>query len=107
MTTLAAVDLGASSGRVMAARVEGDRIDLREAARFPNRAVAVRGRLYWDLLGLWSGVLDGLRSVGEVASIGVDSWAVDYGLIDSGGHLVANPICYRDGRGAAAKAKAL
>jgi rhamnulokinase len=104
---IAAVDLGASSGRVMAAAVDGDRIDLHEVARFPNRAVAVRGRLYWDVLGLWSGVLDGLRLLGDAAAIGVDSWAVDYGLIDSGGHLVANPLCYRDARGADAKAKAL
>lgn len=108
MTILAAVDLGASSGRVMAARVvDGDRIGLTEAARFPNRAVQVRGRLYWDVLGLWSGVLDGLRAVGEAAAIGVDSWAVDYGLLDADGHLIANPYCYRDARGAKAKADVL
>ncbi|WP_307814507.1 rhamnulokinase family protein [Glycomyces sp. YM15] len=107
MTLLAAVDLGASSGRVMAAHVRGDRIDLAEAARFPNRAVNVRGRLYWDVLGLWSGVLDGLRAVGDAAAIGVDSWAVDYGLIGHDGHLAANPVCYRDIRNAAARTKAL
>jgi rhamnulokinase len=107
VTLLAAVDLGASSGRVMAAHVRGDRIDLTEAARFPNRSVNVRGRLYWDVLGLWSGILDGLRAVGDAAAIGVDSWAVDYGLIGHDGHLVANPVCYRDPRGAAAKAKTL
>ena len=107
MTVLAAVDLGASSGRVMAAHVAGDRIDLTEAARFPNRAVPVQGRLYWDVLGLWSGVLDGLRALGDAEAIGVDSWAVDYGLIGADGHLVANPFCYRDARGGAAKAKAL
>jgi rhamnulokinase len=112
VTVIAAVDLGASSGRVMAAHVvrghgDGDRIDLHETARFPNRAVAVRGRLYWDVLGLWSGVLDGLRALGEAASIGVDSWAVDYGLIDTAGHLVGNPVCYRDPRGAAGKAAVL
>lgn len=107
MTLLAAVDLGASSGRVMAAHVTGDRTDLRivleSVARFPNRAVPVHGRLYWDVLGLWSGVLDGLRALDGVAAIGVDSWAVDYGLIGDDGHLVANPVCYRDARGAAAK----
>ncbi|MCC3763196.1 rhamnulokinase [Glycomyces sp. TRM65418] len=107
MTVLAAVDLGASSGRVMAARVDGDRIDLTEAARFPNRSVMAHGRLYWDVLGLWSGVLEGLRAVGPVAAIGVDSWAVDYGLIDERGHLVGNPVCYRDARGAAGKDRLL
>lgn len=101
---LAAVDLGASSGRVMAARVREDRIDLVEAARFPNRAVPVRGRLYWDVLGLWSGVLDGLRGLGSgVAAIGVDSWAVDYGRLDREGRLLANPVCYRDARNAPAR----
>ncbi|THV26171.1 rhamnulokinase [Glycomyces paridis] len=100
---LAAVDLGASSGRVMAASVEGDRIDLVEAARFPNRAVPVHGRLQWDALGLWAGVLDGLASLGEVAAIGVDAWAVDYGLLDARGHLASGPVCYRDPRGARAR----
>ncbi|WP_051704068.1 rhamnulokinase family protein [Glycomyces sp. NRRL B-16210] len=104
MSVLAAVDLGASSGRVMAARVEGNRIDLTEAARFPNRAVAVRGRLYWEILGLWSGLLEGLRTLGgEAESVAVDAWAVDYGLLDPEGHLIANPVCYRDARNAPAR----
>ncbi|GAA1693792.1 rhamnulokinase family protein [Glycomyces endophyticus] len=111
MTTLAAVDLGASSGRVMAARVvdgdAGPRIDLTEAARFPNRAVPVRGRLHWDVLGLWAGVLDGLRAVGDAAAIGVDSWAVDYGLLDADGRLLGNPVCYRDARNAPARDRLL
>ena len=109
---IGAVDLGASSGRVMAAHVvpghgDGDRIDLPEVARFPNRAVRVRGRLYWDVLGLWSGVLDGLRDLGDAAAVGVDSWAVDYGLLDADGHLIANPRCYRDPRNAEAKTAVL
>ncbi|GAB3651438.1 rhamnulokinase [Glycomyces tarimensis] len=95
---IAAVDLGASSGRVMAAAVDGNRIDLTEAARFPNRAVEAAGRLYWDVFGLWSGVLEGLRAVDGAEAIGVDAWAVDYALLDSGGHLVGTPVCYRDGR---------
>ncbi|MFG3341097.1 rhamnulokinase family protein [Glycomyces sp. NPDC048151] len=103
----AAVDLGASSGRVIAAHLDGDRIELAEAARFPNRSVDVRGRLYWDVLGLWSGVLDGLRAVGDAVSVGVDSWAVDYGLVDADGHLVGNPVSYRDGRNAAARERVL
>ncbi|MEU5153496.1 rhamnulokinase family protein [Glycomyces sp. NPDC021274] len=107
MTLLAAVDLGATSGRVMAAHLRGDRIDLTETARFPNRSVNVRGRRYWDVLGLWSGILEGLRAVGDAAAIGVDSWAVDYGLIGHDGHLAANPVSYRDARGPAAKARVL
>ncbi|MCH7230329.1 rhamnulokinase [Glycomyces sp. L485] len=95
---LAAVDLGASSGRVMAAAVEGNRIGLTEAARFPNRAVETAGRLYWDVFGLWSGVLEGLRALDGAEAIGVDSWAVDYALLDADGDLLGTPVCYRDGR---------
>ncbi|MFD0903491.1 rhamnulokinase [Actinomadura sediminis] len=95
----AAVDLGASSGRVMTARVGPDVLDLREARRFANRPVRVNGTLHWDVLGLYGNVLDGLRAhPGELASIGIDSWAVDYGLLDENGRLLGNPVHYRDGR---------
>jgi rhamnulokinase len=87
----------------MAASLREGRIELTETARFPNRAVSVRGRLYWDVLGLWAGILEGLRALDGPVSVGVDSWAVDYGLIGDDGHLVANPVCYRDARNAAAK----
>ncbi|MFB9840377.1 rhamnulokinase [Actinoallomurus acaciae] len=96
--SFAAVDLGASSGRVMIARVGEDELALREARRFPNRPVRAAGTLYWDVLGLYGHVLDGLRAAEDVASIGVDSWAVDYGLLDSAGALIGNPVHYRDGR---------
>jgi rhamnulokinase len=98
---LVAVDLGASSGRVYAATVESDRFSLSETARFVNGAVQIGGRLYWDVLGLYRGILDGLASAlrdGAVASVGVDSWAVDYGLIRGDGTLLANPASYRDTR---------
>jgi rhamnulokinase len=96
----AAVDLGASSGRVMVARVGPDSLALREAHRFPNRPVRTTGRLHWDVLGLYAGVLDGLRAAGRDAGrldgIGIDSWAVDYGLLDADGELLGNPLHYRD-----------
>ncbi|NUT35626.1 MAG: rhamnulokinase [Hamadaea sp.] len=95
---VAAVDLGAASGRVMVADVGPDRLALTEAARFPNVPVEVAGTLQWDILGLYRGVLDGLRAAGPVASLGVDSWAVDYGLLDADGRLLGNPIHYRDSR---------
>ncbi|GAA4514204.1 rhamnulokinase family protein [Actinoallomurus oryzae] len=96
--SFAAVDLGASSGRVMIARVGEDELALREARRFPNRPVRAAGTLYWDVLGLYGHVLDGLRNAEGIASIGVDSWAVDYGLLDAAGVLIGNPVHYRDGR---------
>ncbi|GAA1688551.1 rhamnulokinase family protein [Nonomuraea maheshkhaliensis] len=93
----AAVDLGASSGRVMLADLS-DGLSLTEAHRFPNGPVRVAGRLYWDILGLYREILAGLRAAGPVSSIGVDSWAVDYGLLDESGALLGNPVHYRDDR---------
>ncbi|MEV4414918.1 rhamnulokinase family protein [Catellatospora sp. NPDC049609] len=95
---VAAVDLGAASGRVMAARVAPDVLDLTEVARFPNVPVQAGGTLHWDVLRLHQGILDGLRAAGPLDSIGVDSWAVDYGLLDADGRLLGNPVHYRDRR---------
>jgi rhamnulokinase len=103
--TLAAVDLGASSGRVMVTRVGPGRLDLHEVHRFPNRPVRVSGTLHWDVLALYGGVLDGLRAagrLGRVDGIGIDSWAVDFGLLDGDGALLGNPVHYRDDRHARA-----
>lgn len=101
--TYAAVDLGASSGRVMLGRVGPDALELAEAHRFPNRPVQLRSTLHWDALALYQGVLDGLRAAGTLAdgvldSVGIDSWAVDYGLLDVDRSLVGNPVHYRDAR---------
>ncbi|NGO71384.1 rhamnulokinase [Streptomyces boncukensis] len=99
----AAVDLGASSGRVMVGRVGPGTLELSEAHRFANRPVALPEGLRWDVLGLYAGVLDGLRAAGgaaggRLASVGIDSWAVDYGLLDADGALLGNPVHYRDAR---------
>ncbi|MFP3989596.1 rhamnulokinase family protein [Streptomyces sp. E11-3] len=102
-STFAAVDLGASSGRVMVARVGPDTLHLEEVHRFPNRPVRVDGTLHWDVLALYRGVLDGLRAAGAAADgrldgVGIDGWAVDYGLLDASGALLGNPVHYRDTR---------
>ncbi|MDQ0835239.1 rhamnulokinase [Streptomyces achromogenes] len=94
----AAVDLGASSGRVMVGRVGPDTLELTEAHRFANRPVRLPEGLRWDVLSLYAGVLDGLRAAGRVDSVGIDSWAVDYGLLDADGALLGNPVHYRDAR---------
>ncbi|AXG82027.1 rhamnulokinase [Streptomyces paludis] len=94
----AAVDLGASSGRVMIGRVGTQSLELAEAHRFPNRPVRIPEGLRWDVLSLYAGVLDGLRAAGQVDSVGIDSWAVDYGLLDADGALLGNPVHYRDTR---------
>ncbi|SMC92435.1 rhamnulokinase [Lentzea albidocapillata] len=98
MTAVAAVDLGASSGRVVRGVVTDGRVHIEEVHRFANGPVHRRGSLHWDLPGLYREVLAGLRLAGEVDSIGIDSWAVDYGLLDARGELLGDPVCYRDSR---------
>lgn len=98
----AAIDLGASSGRVMVAAAGPDTLTLHEAHRFPNRPVRTAGTLHWNILSLYTGILDGLRAAGSgstpLTSIGIDGWAVDYGLLDADGALLGNPVHYRDTR---------
>jgi rhamnulokinase len=100
---VAAADLGAASGRVIVGDVGVDTLELRECHRFPNRPVRTAGTLHWDILALYQGVLDGLAAAGPVDGIGIDSWAVDYGLLDAAGALLGNPVHYRDERTAGAK----
>ncbi len=99
---VAAVDLGAESGRVMLARFDGRQLSLEEVHRFPNRPVVLRGHRFWDILALWNDTLTGLRKAYQVAgtldSIGVDTWGVDYGLVDAHGFLLGQPFQYRDSR---------
>jgi rhamnulokinase len=98
---LAAVDLGASSGRVMAGTVGPGHLGIEEVRRFPNGAVRAGGTLYWDVLGLHREVLAGVAQAhheGGLAGLGIDSWAVDYGLLDRRGALLGNPVHYRDAR---------
>ncbi len=99
--SVAAVDLGASGGRVMVGQVGARRLEVHEAHRFPNGPVSVLDTLHWDILRLYQDVLEGLRAAArtfDLASAGIDSWGVDYGLLDSGGELLGNPVHYRDAR---------
>ncbi|MFF1868755.1 rhamnulokinase family protein [Kitasatospora herbaricolor] len=100
-TAFAAADLGATSGRVVIGRVGRDILDLTEVHRFDNTPAQLPDGLHWNVLGLYQGILDGLREAArtvDIASIGIDSWAVDYGLLDADGALVATPFHYRDTR---------
>lgn len=101
--TFLAADLGASSGRVMAGFWDGGRFGLEELHRFPNAGVFVADRLYWDVLHIWSEVQLGLAKsrafkCDAPTSVGVDGWGIDFGLLDSAGRLIANPVHYRDAR---------
>lgn len=99
---MAAVDLGAQSGRVAFGNFDGDRLSVVEVHRFPNIPVRTRGTLHWDVLRLYEEVLEGLTAVAgmskAVDSVGVDSWGVDFGLLDRDGRLVQNPVHHRDRR---------
>jgi rhamnulokinase len=102
---VAAVDLGATSGRVILGHVGKGELDIRPVARFANAPVRLADGLHWDFAGLHRSVLDGLtaavREQPQVASIGVDSWAVDYALL-RGRRMLGEPFHYRDERTAAA-----
>jgi rhamnulokinase len=106
-SAVAAVDLGATSGRVMLGYVGHNELSLRPVARFPNGPVAAADGLHWDISGLYRHVIAGLASALReepgVLSIGVDSWAVDYALLH-GGRMLAEPFHYRDERNTAAVA---
>lgn len=103
----AAVDIGASSGRVILGGLSGGASRLEVVHRFPNGVVESDGGLRWNFDTLFAEVLTGLAAAGEaaqrrgarIASIGIDTWAVDYGLVDAAGELVAQPYSYRDPRG--------
>jgi rhamnulokinase len=101
-TTVAAVDLGAESGRVAQVGFDGERLALDVVHRFTHTPREVDGVLRWNLATLEGGIREGLGTLAngdtEIASVGVDGWGVDYGLIDASGNLVDEPTCYRDGR---------
>lgn len=96
-----AVDLGASSGRVLAGLFDGDRLQLEETQRFENGGVTTVDRLQWDLLALWKNIVDGLRASraklgDDFVSVGVDTWGVDFGLLGRNDEILGNPYHHRD-----------
>lgn len=99
-----AIDLGAESGRVWSVRLADGLLETRELHRFANRPVRVRGTLHWNVLQLWAEVQQGIgKSLEQPGlrppdSLGVDTWAVDFALLDGNGNLLGNPVHYRDTR---------
>ena len=97
-----AIDIGASSGRHILGRVEGGKILLEEIYRFDNKQLHKNGHDCWDLENLWNGILGGLKEckrLGKIpATIGIDTWAVDFVLLDKDGQLIGDAVAYRDSR---------
>jgi rhamnulokinase len=100
---MVSIDVGAQSGRVALGRYDGETLSVTELHRFPNVAVRAAGTLHWDALRLHEGVLEGLRLAareagGSIDSVAVDTWGIDFALLDRAGRLVGNPVHYRDER---------
>ena len=98
-----AADLGAESGRVLIGKFDGEKIELQDVHRFSNGPVRILNSLHWDILRLFSEIKSGIQlAVKEfgtnVKSIGIDTWGVDYGLLDKDDVLLSNPYHYRDNR---------
>lgn len=97
-----AADFGGGSGRVIAGWLEDGKLTMEEIHRFGNRQVRLGNHVYWDFPALFEDMKAGLKKAAskgyEVESIGVDTWGVDFGLIDRDGQLLGNPVCYRDAR---------
>jgi rhamnulokinase len=104
-----AIDLGAESGRAMLGCFDGERLSLEEVHRFPNPGIRILGSLHWDVLRLFEEMKDGLRQAAsrKPVSLGVDTWGVDFALLDRTGALLGNPYHYRDSRTNGALARAL
>ncbi len=98
-----AIDLGASSGRGIVGSFDGKKLTLEENHRFPNEPVTVAGTFTWDTLRIFHEIKNSIRKCAlsedkDIRSIGIDTWGVDFGLIDKTGRLMANPVHYRDTR---------
>lgn len=96
-----ALDFGASSGRAIVGTFDGEKISLKEIHRFTNDPVILLDTMYWDVLRLFHDIKIGLikaKQEGEIKSLGIDTWGVDFGLLDKNGRLLENPVHYRDAR---------
>ena len=95
-----AVDLGATSGRTILGTLSDEGLALRELTRFPNHIIETGGHFFWDIYALYNEIIAGLKVVAregiKIASVGIDTWGVDFALIGKDGQLLRNPYCYRD-----------
>ncbi len=93
-----AIDLGAESGRTIVGSLAGDKLKLTETHRFANGPVRLNDGLHWDVLRLWSDIKEGISKSKAIDSIGLDTWAIDFALLDKNNSLLSSPFHYRDAR---------
>jgi len=93
-----AIDLGAESGRTIVGSLDDKQLTLTETHRFANGPVRLNDGLHWDVLRLWSDIKEGIGRSKEIESIGLDTWAIDFALLDKNNSLLSNPFHYRDAR---------
>ncbi|MBQ9965866.1 MAG: rhamnulokinase [Clostridia bacterium] len=101
MKKILSFDFGASSGRAMLSTFDGEKIEIREIHRFSNDTVILHGTMYWDVLRLFFEIKTGITKAvndGGFDAIGIDTWGVDFGMLDKNGKLLSNPVHYRDAR---------
>lgn len=104
--TYLAIDFGGGSGRIIAGTITNDngrkQLSMQPIHRFPNRQIRLGNHVYWDFPALFEDMKTGLKKAAQlglhVSGIGIDTWGVDFGLIDRDGNLIGNPVCYRDSR---------
>ena len=99
--TYLAIDIGASNGRTIAGHIKNDQLKIHEINRFWNGPIAIQGHLHWDFLHLFRQLREGLATAQNhysVRSLSIDTWGVDFGLLDNTGSLIQNPVHYRDER---------
>lgn len=96
--TVLAFDFGASSGRAIRAVYDGQNLTYEEIHRFENVPIEKEGHLCWDVETLLKEIHTAIQKAGTFDSLGFDTWGVDFGLLDTDGHLLANPVHYRDAR---------
>jgi len=103
MSKFIALDFGAESGRAVLGKIKNEKLSIEELHRFANRQVKVHGHIYWDLLNLFDELKNGLAKAAnnghkDISGVGVDTWGVDFGLVDRDDHFIGNPYAYRDPR---------
>src|SRR5205823_9845265 len=98
MPTHLALDIGAESGRALVGEIVNNKLQIQEVHRFANAPIELNGTFHWDTQQLLNNIKQAISKAAEIASLGLDTWGVDYALLDNKEDLIEEPYCYRDSR---------